>query len=198
MKSKSKESNERLAAAYAAIDAANSEDPALERGTHGEQPAALLYGHRMTAELERIADNAGECLKIAVRGQHIERWKMPRKSYPEGRAGYLKWRRDQAAFHAERVMRIMESVGYGDADCRRVGQLLRKEGIKRDTEVQMLEDVACLVFLKWYFTGFAETHDFEKVFRIVSKTARKMSAECRARVLEEFDLPSELVPALDV
>ncbi len=190
--------NGRLDTVYAAIDAANSEDPTLEREGESEVPAALIYGHRMSAELERISEAAGEFLKIAARGQHIERWKMPRGSYPEGRTGYLNWRKAQAAYHAERVSEIMAAAGYSTPECERVGQLLRKEGIKRDVEVLMLEDVACLVFLKWYFKGFAEGHDFEKVFRIVSRTARKMSAQGRARVLVEFELPPELIPALDV
>ena len=84
------------------------------------------------------------------------------------------------------------------ADCERVGKLLRKEGLKRDAEVQMLEDVICLVFLRWYFAGFADGRDPDQIFNIVAKTARKMSAEGRARVAEEFDLPAELAPALAV
>lgn len=190
--------NDRLDTVYAAIDAANSADPTLEREGESDVPAALLYGHRMSAELERVDETAGDILKIAARGQHVERWKLPRSSYPEGRTGYLNWRKEQAVFHARRVSEIMAAAGYGTSECERVGQLLRKEGIKRDAEVQMLEDVACLVFLKWYFKGFAEDHDFDKIFRIVSKTARKMSAQGRARVLAEFDLPPELIPALDV
>ena len=149
----------------------------------------------MSAELDRIHPQAGELLKIAARGQHIERWKTPRNTYPEGRAGYLAWRRAQGAFHAQRVGEIMLEAGYEQADCERIGQLLCKEGIKRDPDVQMLEDVICLVFLKWYFADFSKDHASEKVFRIVQKTARKMSDEGRARVLSEFDLPPELLPA---
>ncbi|MEX3007833.1 DUF4202 domain-containing protein [Hoeflea sp. TYP-13] len=190
--------NGRLDKVYSAIDAANSADPTLEHDENAELPAALLYGHRMSAELERIAHGASEHLKIAARGQHIERWKMPRNSYPEGRAGYLTWRKAQAAFHAQRVAEIMAGAGYDRNDRDRVEQLLRKEGIKRDAEVQMLEDVACLVFLKWYFKEFSEGHETEKILRIVSKTARKMSAEGRARVLAEFELPPELRAAVDI
>jgi hypothetical protein len=67
--------------------------------------------------------------------------------------------------------------------------MLRKEGIKRDAEVQMLEDVICFTFLRWYFAPFAPTQDAAKLDRIVEKTARKMSADARARALAEFDLP---------
>ena len=188
----------RLEAVLAAIDHANSADPTLERDEAGERPAALLYGQRMSSELARICPDASDILKIAARGQHIERWKTPRSSFPEGKAGYLAWRKGQGAAHGARLGELMAQAGYGEADCARVGQLLRKEGLKRDAEVQMLEDVICLVFLRWYFAGFAEGREADQVFRIVSKTARKMSAEGRARVAEEFDLPPELAPALAV
>ncbi|MGI9369356.1 MAG: DUF4202 family protein, partial [Ruegeria sp.] len=64
-------------------------------------------------------------------------------------------------------------------------------------QVQKLEDVICFVFLKWYFAPFAAKHSAEKIQRIVEKTARKMSADARAKVLEEFDLPDELANAFN-
>jgi hypothetical protein len=70
--------------------------------------------------------------------------------------------------------------------------MIRKEGIKRDAEVQALEDVICFTFLKWYFAPFAPSQTPEKLDRIVTKTALKMSEDGRARVLEEFDLPESL------
>jgi len=186
----------RLDTVLAAIDAANAADPAADPAT-GE-PAALLYGRRMSAELERIAPDAPELLRIAARGQHIERFTVPRASYPEGREGYLRWRRDLGAFHGRRVAGLMAEAGYPEADGARVAAMLRKEGLKRDPEVQLLEDVICLVFLRWYFADFAAARDPDHVYRIVAKTARKMSAEGRARVAAEFDLPPELAPALEV
>ncbi len=180
-----------LSATLAAIDVANAADPNRSDGT----PDALLYGQRMSAELDRLIPDAPELLRIAVRGQHIERWTSPRASYPEGRAGYLSWRRDLAAFHARRVGEIMATAGYSAEDVDKVGQMLRKEGIKRDDDVQALEDVACFTFLRWYFLPFAAGRDPEEVARIVEKTARKMSAAARARVLTEFDLPDGLAGA---
>ena len=188
----------RLEAVLAAIDAANASDPTRESDGGKEAAAALLYGRRMSAELDRVCPEASDLLKIAARGQHIERWKMPRSSYPEGRAGYLKWRKDQAAFHAERVAGLMIEVGYKDEEAQRAAAMLRKEGLKRDPEVQMLEDVICLVFLRWYFSDFAAGRDAEQIYGIVAKTARKMSAEGRARVAAEFELPAELAPALSI
>ena len=79
----------RLEAVLMAIDAANAADPTLAEEGQQQVPAALLYGRRMSAELQRDCPEASEHLKIAARGQHIERWTMQRASYPEGRAGYL-------------------------------------------------------------------------------------------------------------
>jgi hypothetical protein len=73
--------------------------------------------------------------------------------------------------------------------------MLRKEGIKRDPDVQALEDVACLTFLRWYFLPFATSHDESDISRIVQKTARKMSPRGRARALSDFDLPESLASA---
>ena len=166
---------EALLAVLAAIDAANAADPNSEPDG---RPAALVYGERMSEELARRSPGASEHLQIAARGQHIERWKIA-----------LRWRTDQARSHAERVTGFMADAGYGPEDRDRVARLLRKEGIKRNPEMQMLEDVICFVFLRWYFADFAVKHADEDIERIVAKTARKMSPEARTATLAEFDLP---------
>ncbi|MFN6925653.1 MAG: DUF4202 domain-containing protein [Tabrizicola sp.] len=185
---------DRLTRVIALIDTANGADPTQEDGL----PAALLYGRRMTAELDRIFPDASDILRIAARGQHVERWLLPRKDYPEGKEGYLAWRREQARRHADRVGGIMAEAGYGPDDCARAGVLLRKEGLKRDPEVQALEDVICFTFLRWYFQPFAATRDPAEILDIVTKTARKMSATGRARALAEFALPEPLAAAFRV
>lgn len=184
----------RLTTALAAIDAANAADPGQEAG----RPAALIYGERMSAELARMFPDAGEVLQIAARGQHVERWLLPRRDYPEGKSGYLEWRREQGRRHGLRVAGIMADAGYDAADCDRVQVLLRKEGIKRDAEVQALEDVICFTFIRWYFAAFAAGKDAAQVIDIVQKTARKMSVDARARALAEFDLPPDLAAAFAI
>lgn len=174
-----------------AIDKANAADPNLEDG----RPSALLYGERMSAELQRLFPDAGAPLQIAARGQHVERWKLARSTFPEGRESYLAWRKAQAEHHAQVVAQIMFSAGYDEDSIEAAGRMLRKQGIKRDDDVQALEDVICFVFLKWYFAPFAEKHSDEKIQRIVAKTARKMSKDARIRVLREFDLPAHLADA---
>lgn len=174
-----------------AIDAANAADPSIE----ASQPAALLYGQRMSAELARLFPQASEALQIAARGQHVERWLLPRKAYPEGREGYLEWRREQGRRHAARVTGLMAEAGYDAAAQVHVGAMLRKESLKRDAETQALEDVICFVFLRHYFAPFAPSQEPEALLKIVQKTARKMSAEGRARALAEFDLPEPFAGA---
>lgn len=173
------------AQAFAAIDAANASDPHPENG----QPAALLYGQRMTAEQRMLYPDASEPLQIACRGQHIERWLLPRDSYPMDRAGYLQWRQEQGRRHAERVAGIMADAGYDAEQIDHARKMLTKQGIKRDTDVQALEDVACFTFIRWYLGDFAAEQPDDKMERIVEKTARKMSAMARAKALEEFPMP---------
>ena len=181
----------RLKTALAAIDAANAADPTLEDG----QPAALIYGQRMTDELARLVPDASEVLQIAARGQHVERWLLPRGDFPDGKEGYHAWRREQGRRHADRVAGIMAEAGYPPEACARVGTLLRKEGIKRDAQVQALEDVICFTFLRWYFQPFAAGREAGDLLSIVEKTARKMSADGRARALAEFGLPEPFAAA---
>lgn len=160
--------NARLAHVLALIDAANAKDPAAK---------ALIYGQRMSAALGVFAPGASEALCIAARAQHIERWTIPRASYPEGRIAYLSWRKDLQKLHARRAGEIMAEAGYGADEIARVGALLRKERLKLDADAQTLEDVICLVFLEHEAPEFIAHHDDDKVRDILTKTAKKMSTE---------------------
>lgn len=183
--------SDRLAKLFILIDEANGKDAAMEGG----QPAAMLYGRRMTQALEGFEPSASEALKIAARGQHIERWLRPRGDYPEGRDGYLAWRRDAATYHAARIEELMRETGYGADICNRVASLMLKKNFKTDPEAQTLEDAACLVFFRWYAGAFSEKHDAAKILAIVSKTARKMSSRGRAAAAA-LSLPPEILAAL--
>ncbi len=158
---------DRLARAFALIDAANAHDPAGE---------AVLYGQRMSAALDRFAPGSPEPLKIAARAQHIERWTIPRASYGEGRIAYLTWRKELQKLHAKRAGEIMAQCGYDKEEIARAGSLLRKERLKLDPDAQTLEDVICLVFLEFEAPAFIAKHDDDKVRDILAKTAKKMSA----------------------
>lgn len=178
----------RLDHAFAAIDDANAQDPNLDEG----QPANLLYGRRMTEQQQRLFPQASEALRIACRGQHVERWLLPRDAYPMDRTGYLQWRQEQGRRHAERIAGIMADAGYPEADIAQARKMLTKQGLKRDPEVQALEDVICFTFIRWYLGDFMAAIPDEKMHRIIQKTAAKMSAEGRARALREFPMPDAL------
>lgn len=166
---------ERLSRVLALIDEANCADPNLTDTPDGRRPAELVYGERMSAMLSGFRPAASEHLAIAARGQHIERWTVPRASYPAGRVGYLRWRSDLKSRHARRVGELMAAAGYPPDDVARVEALVRKERLKYDPAAQALEDVACLVFLAHYAEDFIARHDDDKVIDILRKTAVKMS-----------------------
>jgi Domain of unknown function (DUF4202) len=179
---------DRLQCALSAIDAANARDPTPEAG----ESAELVYGRRMSETLAAFAPAASEALQIAVRGQHIERWLNPRRAFPDGKAGYIAWRNAAKRRHAERVSEIMAACGYDEERIHRAAALVRKEQLRTDAEAQILEDVACLVFLSHYALSFAAKHAEEKVIDILVKTQRKMSARARAAA-PGFGLPAPVL-----
>jgi endonuclease/exonuclease/phosphatase family metal-dependent hydrolase len=164
----------RFDAAIARFDEANARDP------NGKE---LLYSRRMTEWMGRLAPDASEPLRLATRCQHIMRWMIPRSGYPTGRAGYHRWRTELQQFHAETAGQILRDVGYDNATIARVQSLVKKQGLGTDPEVQLLEDVICLVFLESYFADFSARHDSQKIIGILRKTWAKMSPRARELAL---------------
>lgn len=173
-----------LEATLAAFDAANAQDPNTELVKGELVPKEWIYGQRMSAKLHHFLPNASEVLQLAARSQHICRWKIPRSDYPMDRQGYKKWRLDLAVFHGETAGAVMKEHHYDDDTIQRVKDLLLKRGLKRDDEVQALEDVICLVFLEFYLDDFAAKHDEEKLVDIIQKTWNKMSEQGHSAALK--------------
>jgi len=174
--------------AFAEIDAGHAEDP--ERDADG-RAKELVYAERMSAWLEKLAPQASEELRLAVRCQHLHRWAISRASYPEGKVGYLRWRKDESLAHARLAGEILRHAGYDVPVIARVQSLIKKERIKHDAEAQTLEDVTCLVFLEYEFAPFAAKHPEDKVIDILRKTWPKMSAQGQAAALD-LSLPRHL------
>jgi len=170
------------------FDEANSEDPNVEIADGKPYPKELLYAQRMSACLGRVAPEASEALQLAARCQHIQRWSIPRNAFPMDTSGYHKWRNSLKRLHAELAGQILEAVGYEPELIGRVQQLLQKQQLKTDPDMQLLEDVICLVFLEYYFLDFAHQYPEEKVIDIVQKTWRKMTPRGHQLALE-LDLP---------
>jgi len=157
------------------LDALHGEDPRTLDIDGQSIPLELWHAKRMTAWLEKLLDAPDELTRIAVRSQHLQRWQVPRKDYPEGLTGYLTWRRDQGHRAGETAAAVMQMCGYAAQDARRVAQMIRKQGLGHDAGAQAVEDCACLVFLENYFADFSRQIERNHLVNIVRKTWNKMS-----------------------
>ena len=170
------------------IDAAHSADPKSLDG----RPAELVYADRMEVWLLRLAPNAPDLLRLAARCQHLERWRVPRSSYPADRAGYLTWRKGLYGRQAERARELLCEAGVKPHEADDAATWVSKTGLKTNPSTQLLEDAACLVFLENEIAGFATQHaeyPREKFIGIIQKTWRKMSPAARTAA-NGLSLPS--------
>ena len=173
----------RYDAAVARFDAVHREDPRAVDVAGSAVPVSIRYHQRMAAWLDELDPDASEALRLAVRCQHLRRWAVPRQDYPAGGAGYKRWRVALALRHADEAEVMLRDVGYGDDVVERVRALLLKKGLRHDPEVQLLEDVACLVFLETELAAFAPRHDDAKLVDILRKTWGKMSPRGHAAAM---------------
>jgi Domain of unknown function (DUF4202) len=164
-----------LARALAAIDAANAEDPNLVAVGKLSRPKELVNSELVTAWILRLRPDPPDELLLAARGHHLRRWQLPRSSYPEGRTGYLRWRRDLSLRQADDVGAILSLVGYDGAVINRVRAIVRKEHLADDPDVQVLEDAICLVFLETQLDDLARRMAPDRMVDILRKTMVKMS-----------------------
>lgn len=176
-----------LEAVLAEIDAANAEDPVRIEHRGARVPKEPLHARLMTEWLERLDPDADDLQRIAARGHHLRRWTRPRGDYPEGRAGYLRWRADAKRFHAREVGEIMSAHGFGAEDVERVAAIIRKEGLGTDPAVQTHEDCLCLVFLQTQLADTTQRLGEDEMVRVLARTLPKMSPEAVA-VAASLDL----------
>ena len=184
--------------ARALIDSANSADPNRVAADGKEWPKELLYSERMSDMLERYKPDADDAMKLAIRAQHIERWKSPRDAYPMDRIGYLTWRKDLYKIQANTAANLLRQAGYSDQEIDRVRKAVAKKNIKSNPDTQLLEDVTDLVFMEHYMQEFVGKHpDYseDKWIDIIRKTWNKMSANAHDFALSgAVKLPESLVP----
>lgn len=182
------------------IDAANSKDPNKVSADGKEWPKELLYSERMTDMLNRFRPDADDVMKLAIRAQHIERWKSPRSAYPMDRIGYLKWRKELYVIQAETASKLLREAGYEEDEVERLYRAVSKKNIKSNADTQLLEDVTDLCFLEHYLLEFAGKHpDYseEKWIDIIQKTWNKMSDQAHQFVLDgKIKLPESLTPLI--
>jgi hypothetical protein len=178
----------RFERAIAAIDAANRDDPVSIRVRGVDRPKEIAHAELATEWVKKLRPDATDELLLAARGHHLRRWTSPRDSYPAGRAGYLRWRRDLHQQHARELGEILTASGYPPDSVARVQSLVRKEGLEKpargrasgeqvDPEVQTLEDALCLVFIETQLDDIGgHLDDDAKLVSVLDKTARKMSS----------------------
>jgi tRNAThr (cytosine32-N3)-methyltransferase len=157
------------------IDAAHAADPA--RAADG-RPAELVYADRVEAWVARLVPGAPPHLLLAARCQHLERFLTPRATFPEGKAGYLQWRKSLYQKQAARARELLLAAGVNPAEAEEVAVWVSKTGLKTNPGTQALEDAAVLVFLENEIGAFAAQHaDYprEKFVDILKKTWRKLS-----------------------
>jgi tRNAThr (cytosine32-N3)-methyltransferase len=174
--------------ARALIDAAHAADPTRTPEGH---PAELIYADRVEAWVNRLDVAATPILRLAARCQHLERWLTPRATFPEGKAGYLSWRRSLYTKQAERARGILLSAGVATEEAANAATWISKSGLKTNPGTQVLEDAAVLVFLENEIADFAAKNaDYprEKFIDILQKTWRKLSPAGQQAALG-LDLP---------
>lgn len=139
-------------------------------------------------------------MKLAIRAQHIERWKSPRKAYPMDRIGYLKWRKDLYKIQGDTTERLLSEAGYDADSAARARNAVAKKNLKTNPDTQLLEDVTDLVFMEHYMLEFVAKHpdyDEAKWIDIIQKTWNKMSADAHRFALSgKVALPQSLLPVI--
>jgi len=174
---------DRLQRVLARIDQLNSKDPNTELVDGISRPRELAYSQRLTEWVLRLDPNASETLRIAARGQHVQRWSVPREQYERSRRGYLRWREVLKAFHAKTVTEIMQQEGCPEETVQRVRQIILKKSLGTDPDAQTIEDALCLVFLETQFADLRRKEPEEKMLEILRKTWQKMSERAREEAL---------------
>lgn len=162
------------------IDAAHAADP---NRTLDGRAAEQVYADRMEQWVAKLVPGAAPLLRLAARSQHLERWSVPRASFPMDRPGYLRWRKSLYTKQAERARELLQQAGITAAEAAEVAVWVSKSGLKTNPGTQALEDAACLVFLENEIGAFAAQHaDYprEKFVEIIRKTWRKMSPPAQA------------------
>jgi hypothetical protein len=169
------------------IDAAHEADP---HRTDDGRAAERVYADRVEAWVARLVPAAPPHLLLAARCQHLERFLTPRSTFPEGRAGYLQWRKLLYRKQADRARELAEQAGLPADEADAIARWVSKTDLKQDPGSQALEDAAVLVFLENEIGAFAARHaDYprEKFVEILRKTWRKLSPaaqrECLALTL---------------
>ncbi|KAF3941451.1 hypothetical protein ABW19_dt0208839 [Dactylella cylindrospora] len=166
------------------IDAAHREDP------KGEE---IVYADNVEKYLKVLVapEEPTNVQIIAARCQHLRRFLHPRSTYPDGKAGYLRWRRDLYTLQADYTTTLLSPLNIPSSELAEIHAAVAKKDLLIKSKVHpttiLLEDAAVLVFLAEEVEGFKQKHeeyDEEKWVGIVRKTWRKLSRRGREEAVK--------------
>lgn len=188
-------SKEQYLEAIRRIDDIHTIDPNIEIIDGDEIKAELLYSNRMLAILEKVEPNSSNELKLAAKCQHMSRWSIPRTTLPMDKKGYYQWRAGVMEYQLKVTTAVLQDSGIENESIAVVVDALKNKADKTNINASIIEDTACLTFIKWYLVSFAGQFDAEKAKGILAKTAKKMS-ERGLGLLSRIDLDPAVLDIL--
>lgn len=179
------------------INLVHSQDPNSETIDGVDIKAELLYSERMLAILEKVAPNASFELKLAAKCQHISRWSIPRATFSMDKKGYYQWRAAIMEHQLNISSSVLKQADINEQSIEIIVDALKNKADKSNINASIIEDTACLTFIKWYLVPFAGQFDSEKAKVILQKTANKMS-ERGLGLIPELELNKEVLNVLSL
>ncbi len=167
--------SQRTLDAIEAIDTANAGDPTVVTVRGADHPLAQIHGVLAHEWVLHLHPDADDTWLLAARAHHLRRWELPRSDYDAGKAGYLRWKRDQRQRHARDVAVLLAPLGFDDAAIERGQALVRRDQLASDPGSQAIEDAACLAFVETQLADVATKLDRAHLIDVLRKTARKMT-----------------------
>lgn len=179
------------------INSVHNQDPNSETIDGVDIKAELLYSQRMLAILQKVQPNASLELQLAAQCQHISRWSIPRATFSMDKKGYYQWRAAIMEHQLSVTSSVLKQAEINEQSIEIVVDTLKNKADKTNINASIIEDTACLTFIKWYLVPFAGQFDPEKAKVILQKTANKMS-ERGLKLIPELQLSVEVHKVLSL
>ena len=145
----------------------------------------------MLAILEKVAPDASFELKLAAKCQHMSRWSIPRATFSMDKKGYYQWRAAIMEHQLNVSSSVLKQAEINEPSIEIIVDALKNKADKSNINASIIEDTACLTFIKWYLVPFAGQFDPEKAKIILQKTAGKMS-ERGLGLIPEMELSDDV------
>ena len=179
------------------INSVHNQDPNSETIDGVDIKAELLYSQRMLDILQKVQPNASLELQLAAQCQHISRWSIPRTTFSMDKKGYYQWRAAIMEHQLSVTSSVLKQAEINEQSIEIVVDTLKNKADKTNINASIIEDTACLTFIKWYLVPFAGQFDPEKAKVILQKTANKMS-ERGLKLIPELQLSVEVHKVLSL